>query len=261
MRTRLIFPAAALFVAALAVAQESPFKGGFPPADDAQKARDEADYQRAVTAYRFWYPTVSCEGIFNGNREKGINDNESFAIMATGPRQVMFTPNSDTPYGFGPLDLKGGPYVVEMPPGPFIGVVDDHHQGWVMDMGLPGPDAGKGGKHLILPPGYKGEVPAGYFVGKALSNKVFAGARSLPVKGDAKGALEALRTIKIYPLATAANPKLLTFVDLTDKPMDATCLRWEDNIQYWQKLYEVIDAEPLVDKFLPMYGPGGISMT
>jgi len=166
----------------------------------------------------------------------------------------MFTPNSDTPYGFGLLDLKDGPYVVEMPPGQFIGLVNDHHQGWVMDMGLPGPDAGKGGKHLILPPGYKGEVPAGYFVGKSLSNKVFAGARSLPVKGDAKGALEALRTIKIYPLATAANPKLLTFVDLTDKPMDATCLRWEDNIQYWQKLHEVIDAEPIVEKFLPMYG-------
>src|SRR5262249_59741446 len=36
--------------------------------------------------------------------------------------------------------------------------------------------------------------------------------------------------------------------------MDGTCLRWEDNIQYWQKLHEVIDAEPLVDKFLPMYG-------
>jgi len=121
-------------------------------------------------------------------------------------------------------------------------------------MGLPGPDAGKGGKHLILPPGYKGEVPAGYFVGKALSNKVFAGARSLPVNGDAKGALEALRAIKVYPLVTADNPKLLTFVDLTDKPMDATCLRWEDNIQYWQKLHEVIDAEPIVEKFLPMYG-------
>jgi hypothetical protein len=37
-----------------------------------------------------------------------------------------------------------------------------------MDMGLPGPDAGKGGKHLILPPGYKGEVPAGYFAAEAL---------------------------------------------------------------------------------------------
>jgi hypothetical protein len=241
--------------ATLAAAQDpAPFKGVFPSTDEAQKARDEADYQRAVTAYRFWYPTVSCEGIFNGNREKGIKDNVSFVILLTGPRQVMFTPNSDTPYGIGPLDLKDGPYVIEMPPGPFIGLVNDHHQGWIMDMGLPGPDAGKGGKHLILPPGYKGEVPAGYFVGKSFSNKVFAGARSLPQNGDAKAALDALRMIKIYPLATAANPNLLTFVDLTDKPIDATCLRWEDNIQYWQKLHEVIGAEPLVDKFLPMYG-------
>ena len=129
--------AVVLTTAALAVAQEPPFKGGFAPPDEAQKARDDADYQRAVTAYRFWYPTVSCEGIFNGNREKGINDNESFAIMATGPRQVMFTPNSDTPYGFGPLDLKDGPYVIEMPPGPYIGLVNDHHQGWSWTWGFP----------------------------------------------------------------------------------------------------------------------------
>src|SRR6185436_2012456 len=32
------------------------------------------------------------------------------------------------------------------------------------DVGLPGPDEGKGGKFLILPPGYKGAVPSGYFV-------------------------------------------------------------------------------------------------
>jgi len=31
-------------------------------------------------------------------------------------------------------------------------------------VGLPGPDEGKGGKFLILPPGYKGAVPSGYFV-------------------------------------------------------------------------------------------------
>jgi hypothetical protein len=255
MRSRIILAARALLIVAFAGAQDGgAFNGGFPPADEAQKMRDGADYQRAVTAYRFWYPTVSCEGIFNGARENGIKDNESFLIMATGPRQVMFTPNSDTPYGFGPLDLKDGPYVIEMPPGPYIGLVNDHHQGWVMDMGIPGPDAGKGGKHLILPPGYKGDVPAEYFVGKALSIKVFAGARSLPVNGDAKGALEALRAIKVYPLATAANPKLLTFVDLTDTPMDATCLRWENNMQYWQKLHEVIDAEPIVERFLSMYG-------
>ena len=36
--------------------------------------------------------------------------------------------------------------------------------------------------------------------------------------------------------------------------MDGTCLRWEDNIQYWQKLHEIMDAEPLAERFLPMYG-------
>ncbi len=53
--------------------------------------------------------------------------------------------------------------VVELPPGALMCVVNDMNQRYVMDMGLPGPDAGKGGKHLILPPGYKGKIPAGYF--------------------------------------------------------------------------------------------------
>ncbi|MES2792863.1 MAG: DUF1254 domain-containing protein [Planctomycetota bacterium] len=254
MRLRMMLPAMFILVAAVAVAQEPPFNGGFPPADAAQTARDEADYQRAMTAYRFWYPTISCEGIFNGNREKGIRDNESIVILSAGPRQVAFTANSDTPYGAGCLDVKDGPFVIEMPPGPFIGLANSHHQSWILDMGIPGPDAGKGGKHLILPPHYKGEVPPGYFVGKSPSNKVLIAIRSLPQKGNVKGAMDGLRTIKIYPLATAAKPKLLTFVDISEKEMDGTCLRWEDNIQYWQKLHEIIEAEPLAERFLPMYG-------
>src|SRR5262245_56456902 len=254
MRTRIILPAAALVLATIAVAQEPPFKGGFPPPDEAQKARDDADYQRAITAYRFWYPTVSCEGLFNGNREKGFKDNKSIIIMAAGPRQVAFTPNSDTPYGAGCLDLSDGPFVVEMPPGPFIGLANSHHQSWILDMGIPGPDAGRGGKQLILPHDHKGEAPPGYFVGRSPTNKVLVAVRSLPQKGDVKGAMDAIRKIKVFPLASAANPKLLTFADVSDKEMDCSCLRWEDNIQYWQKLHEIIDAEPLAEKFLPMYG-------
>jgi hypothetical protein len=253
MQMRLILPAAAVLVG-VAVAQDPPFGGGFPPAEAAKNARDEADFQRAVTAYRFWYPTVSCEGIFNGNREHGLKDNESLVIMSAGPRQVAFTPNSDTPYGAGCLDLTNGPYVIELPPGPFIGLVNDHHQGWVQDMGLPGPDAGKGGKHLVLPPGYKGEPPAGYHVGRAKSLKVLVALRAMPANGDIKGALNALRAVMIYPLATAENPKLSKFVDITEKAMDGTCLRWEDNLQFWQKLHEVLDAEPVWTQVPGMYG-------
>jgi hypothetical protein len=31
-------------------------------------------------------------------------------------------------------------------------------------MGLTGPDRGKGGKYLVLPPGYEGDVPDGYYI-------------------------------------------------------------------------------------------------
>jgi len=230
------------------------FERSFPTKEATERARDDADYERAVTAYRFWYPTVSAEGICNGNRVMGLKDNDGIMMMSAGPRHVLFTPNSDTPYAAAVVDVTDGPYVIEVPPGPFIGLADDHHQGWILDLGLPGPAGAKGGKHLILPPGYKADVPAGYFTGMSASNKVLVAFRALPTKGDVKGAMDGLRAVRIYPLAAVANPTPLKVVDVTDKSLDGTCLRWEDNIQYWQKLHEVIDTEPLVDKFLPMYG-------
>jgi hypothetical protein len=190
----------------------------------------------------------------SGNRQAGMGDNEGIMMMACTPKQVFFTPNSDTPYGSIGLDLSKGPIVIEVPPGQFIGLVNDHNQGWVLDMGLPGPAGNKGGKHLILPPDYKGDVPTGYYSAKSATYKALGALRALPVKGDVKGALESLKTVKIYPLSDAANPKPIKSVDASDIALDGTCLKWEDNFQYWEKLAAVIEAEPVIEKFFPMYG-------
>jgi hypothetical protein len=230
------------------------FVQGYPTTDAAQKANDDADFSRAVQAYRFWYPTVSTEGIFQGNRDLGIKDNEAIGIAAAGPRQVGFTLNADTPYGAGTLDLSQGPLVIEMPAGAYIGLADDHNQGWILDMGLPGPNAGKGGKHLLLPPDYKGSIPTGYQVGHSATNKVLLAVRALPIGGNVPAAMDALRAIKIYPLSTKAKPVLMTFVDTTEKKMDSSSLRWEDNIQFWQILKKIVDEEPVSEKFPAMYG-------
>ena len=230
-------------------------KGGFPPEDAAGRLRDEGDLQRAVTAYRFWYPTVSVEGLFNGNRELGLVDNEQIGYCATSPRQVGFTLNSDTPYAAGALDLSDGPMVIELPPGAYIGLVDDHHQRWVIDMGIPGPDQGKGGKHLVLGPDHDGDVPDGYHVGRSSSFKVLVALRALPVGGDQDKALQALRAVRIYPLpADGADPQPLEMVETTERDIDSTCLRWEDNLQFWQVLHGVLEAEPVLEEFRPMYG-------
>ena len=70
---------------------EHEFRGGFPTAEASAKCRDEADYQSAVTAYRFWYPTVSIEGVMQGNRSAGAKDAEAFTYVVAGPRQMALT--------------------------------------------------------------------------------------------------------------------------------------------------------------------------
>ena len=45
-----------------------------------------------------------------------------------------------------------------------LGAINDMWYRWVIDVGITGPDKGKGGKYLLLPPGYKGKVPKGYIV-------------------------------------------------------------------------------------------------
>lgn len=257
LRTSISAVLLALALASPAFAQDAKpyaFERGFPTPETTERARADADLERAVIAYSFWYPTVSVEGIFEGNRTVGIEDGKEWGIAATGPRQVGFTLNSDTPYGSGVLDLSNGPMVIEIPEGAFIGLVDDHNQGWVLDMGLPGPDKGKGGKHLVLPPDYTGEVPDGYFVGRSKSMKNLVALRALPIGGDLKKALDGLRAVKIYPLASADSPQTLAVVETTEKAMDSSSLRWEDNIQFWKVLHKVIDAETPVPEFLPMYG-------
>ena len=42
-----------------------------------------------------------------------------------------------------PLDLSNGPMVIDMPPGAYIGLVDDYYQSWILDLGLPGPTRAK----------------------------------------------------------------------------------------------------------------------
>lgn len=236
-------------------AQDYEFNGGFPTAETTQRSLDDADFDRAVTAYRFFYPTVSMEGTFQGQRDAGAVDNKSALILAGGPRHVLFTGNSDTPYMGGVFNLKEtGPLVLELPPGPYLGIVNDHNYGWVADIGLPGPDAGKGGKHLILPPDYKEKAPKGYYTSQSKTNFVLVAARALPPKGDMQAGLEAQKKIKIYPLATAAHPTAYGTLDKTNDKIDVTLLRWEDNFQFWEKLNKVVQEETTIAEFRPMYG-------
>lgn len=231
------------------------FEIGHPTADTAQRAYDDADLDRAIQAYKFFYPTVSGAAIVKGNEQIGLVPNKVFGILDCAPEQLVFTANSDTPYGPLLLDLGVGPLVVELPPGPLIVCSMDINQRWVADMGLPGPDAGNGGKHLLLPPEYTGEVPdSGYYAHKASSNRQIVGARSLPVGGDVPAAKERLKTIKVYPLNPTSDWTEPQWLDVTGKTQDTTPLQWEKNFQFWEILHQTLDAEPAYEGYRTHYG-------
>jgi hypothetical protein len=73
----------------------------------------------------------------------------------TGNEQSVFlTPNATTPYILGYLDLaKTGPVEMEIPAGAIAGSTLDAWQRPLSDLGLTGPDQGKGGRYVFVGPG------------------------------------------------------------------------------------------------------------
>ena len=227
---------------------------GFPPLADMRTLYDDADLNRAIQTYRFFYPTVSAAALFKGNRAIGLVENKVFGCLDAKPHHVGFTYNSDTPYGPMQLDLSYGPMVVELPAGPLMGVAVDVNQRWVADLGVPGPDEGHGGRHLFLPPGSGETPPRGYHVWRSTSNRLLVGARSLPTNGDVRAALERLKTIKVYPLHRTAEWTEPTWLDLTDVPQNTTPVAIEQGFGYWEALDEVVQSEPAYDGYRDYYG-------
>jgi hypothetical protein len=57
------------------------FEGGFPTPETVQRAHDDADLNRAVQAYRFFFPTVSGLAIFKGTEAVGVTANQVFGVL------------------------------------------------------------------------------------------------------------------------------------------------------------------------------------
>ena len=106
--------------------------------------------------------------------------------------------------------------VLEVPP-KVLGLINDMWFRWVVDVGITGPDKGAGGKYLMLPPGYKGEVPDGYTVVRSPTLQLDPW-RSFLVDGDLKPGVDLVKKFtKIYPLSKAANPPAMNVVNLYNK--------------------------------------------
>ncbi len=153
------------------------FFDGLPDPATVRKVYDNLDFARGVEAFLSGIPAASVYAACEGLDKAGVKRNGGIGVFEDlmNARPLLLTANSTTVYVLQCVDLKNGPVVAEVPPG-VLGPMDDAYFRWVTDVGLTGPDKGKGGKYLFVPPGYTGTLPSeGYFGIKSTtySNRLF----------------------------------------------------------------------------------------
>jgi hypothetical protein len=238
------------------------FENGFPSEETARRLFDELDYQRAVQAYLWAYPAVSFESIrLATQRDLGSDLNDLIiADNYADPKGLWLTANDTTIYALANVDLgKSGAIVVDIPPGAIVGIIDDFWQRSIADVGLPGPDGAKGGKFLLLPPGYKGDAPqTGYHVLQGTSNNYNVMVRGIVQNDDKDAAVQNVKQVKVYPLSESSNPKPNKFTSMSGKVTDTTPPK---GMAYWERLSAYINNNPVQERdlfYMGMLKPLGI---
>jgi hypothetical protein len=195
------------------------FFDGVPIGDTTEKVYDFVDRARAVEVFINMTPAVSMYHLREGQRNLGHTSSNQIVIAEDMPdsKPLVLTWNNTSLYAWGFLDLKkDGPTVIEIPPD-VLGILDDMYFRYITDMGAAGPDKGKGGKYLILPPGYEGDVPDGYYVFESRTYGVWNFMRGY-VRDSVEAAAKNIKeNLKVYPLAQKDNPPQMEFLNMSGR--------------------------------------------
>ncbi len=223
---------------------ELKFFDGVPTDDTVEMVYDNLDRMRGVQVFLNTIGGASVYRLRAGNAKIGANKSNRVAISSQllDSKSLYLTANTSTLYAQVFLDTEiDGPTVIEIPPG-MLGLVNDAWFRYVGDLGVIGPDKGKGGKYLVLPPGYKGDVPSGYFVLRPKTFWTWAFVRGSTAKG-LKPEVEMMTSkIKVYPLAKAANPPKTEFIDFSGLSYNTIS---PNDFSFYEDLNQLIQKEPI----------------
>ena len=217
--------------------------------------------RRAVEAVIWGMPAVNYDLMLQEMIHKaggGENQIVYWSRLPTWKNQTL-TPNADAVYSIAFFDTKDvGPVVLEIPPadeGSITGNIDNAWQVAQEDAGPAGADQGKGGKYLILPPAFSGQVPEGYI---PLHSDTFGGyalLRSTPRSGsdsDVAKAVAYVKRVRLYPLSQAGNPPQTRFVDAIGVLFDSTI---PYDARFFESLNRIVQHEPWLERDRAMIDP------
>ena len=228
-----------------------PFEENRPTPETARTLREELLFQRATQAWLWSLPLLNTLGMKRGSEQAF---GSGYHVLPVWKRRLdaktlVTTPNSDVIYAMGYVDLgRDGPLVFEAPPG-LQGILLDVWQRPIPvdggeffgDVGLPGPDAGKGGTFLLLPPGYTGEIPEGCYVYRSATNNVFVFLRAFyRDPQDLAPAVSLIERSRIHPLGRQEAARPMVFPDASGVPVDMLPI---SDASAFDELKRLIDSE------------------
>jgi hypothetical protein len=225
------------------------FKDGMPSEATVKKTYDFIDLSRSVDAFLNGIPAASIYAMLEGLKQAGAKPGDLVLWEKLyDARSLLLTPQTTTPYAFAEINVKDEPAIVEVPAGRLVGAVDDAFFRWVTDLGVTGPNQGKGGKYVFVGPDYKGPLPDGYRVVKTPTYRNWMFLRALVKDGDLEAATQGLRTqFRIYPLSKLGNPPKGRVVNASGAKINTI---HANDYAYWDELNAVIQYEP-ADAFNP----------
>lgn len=207
--------------------------------------------RRAIEAVSWGMPAVNFDLMWQAAVKAGLPSRGNAIVYWSRPfiwKNQTLTPNPDTLYFMPFYNTKDGPVVLELPAATegrlLVGSIDDAWQTAIEDVGPAGADKGEGGKYLILPPGYDGQVRDGHlpmpsqtFTGFALLRSSLKSASDADI---AKG-LAYAKQIRMYPLAKSESPGRTVFVDAIDEVFDSVI---PYDIRFFESLDRIVQREP-----------------
>ena len=222
------------------------FFDGVPTRETAELVFENLTFLRGVEVFLNGVPMASVHALVEGFKSIGVTEAHHMIVtdklMDSNP--LFLTANTDTVYAFSFFDLeKTGPLVIEVPPGTGPGTVNDAFFRFVVDMGMPGPDRGKGGKYLILPPGHEGEEPEGYFVARSPSYINVFVLRGFLVDGKPDAAAKMFsEQVHVYPLSKKANPPEMVITSGSEISYNTI---HANDFEFYEEINDVLQKEPL----------------
>jgi hypothetical protein len=218
------------------------FFDGMPDEATVQKSYDFLDVSRASEAFLNGIPAASVYALLEGFKEAGLKPGElGIYEELMDARSLFLTANSTTMYCMTEVNVKDGPVVVEVPPG-VLGPVDDAYFRFITDVGLTGPDGGKGGKYLFVHDKYEGALPEGYFVAKSPTYRNLFFFRAFVKNDDFKATAAAVkRGFRAYPYDKRSNPPEQIFHNLSGKRFNTV---HSNDFGFFEELNAVIQYEP-----------------